>query len=76
MNKIKFNRISPKNVGDIRELLSMLEKIPAIVEETVLPSKGDYSFDKIKDFSELKSILEKSLVAYVDLSAFDFRITN
>ena len=73
MNKIKFNRFSPKNVGDIRELLRMLEKIRVIVGETVLPSEGDYSFDKIKDFSELKNILEKALVEYGDLPAFNRR---
>lgn len=64
MNRIKFNKFSPKNVGDIRELLRTLEKIKVIASEFVLPSEGEYLFAEIDDFSELRKTLDAALIEY------------
>lgn len=69
LSRIKFNRFSPKNVGDIRELLRILEAIQATIGDTILPTEGEYSFANIKDFSELKKTLDTALVEYAELPA-------
>lgn len=73
INRIKFNKFSPKNVGDIRELLHIISKINAVVGLQEVPFEGDYSFFEIKDFSELAQILDAALVDYSALSVANKR---
>lgn len=69
VNRIKFNKFSPKNIGDIRELLRTISEMKAIVGSKRIPFEGDYSFFQIKDFSELLKTLNAALVEYGALSA-------
>lgn len=69
MNRIKFNKFSPKNVGDIRELLRVIDKVKNIIGQTQLPTEGIYSFSEIKDMSVLKNEIEKALIEYGELPA-------
>lgn len=73
MNRIKFNKFSPKNVGDIRELLRTISEMKSIVGSNEIPFEGSYSFADIKDFSELFKTLDSALVDYGALSAANKR---
>ncbi|MBR1735333.1 MAG: DNA mismatch repair protein MutS, partial [Alphaproteobacteria bacterium] len=73
LSRIKFNKFSPKNVGDIRELLRMLDSLKSISEGIELPTEGEYSFSKIKNFLDLKNTLEKALIEYSELPALNKR---
>jgi DNA mismatch repair protein MutS len=74
INRIKFNKFSPRDVGDIRESLRILDAIKLIIKDTSIPSEGDYSFDSLKNFSELKGLLETALVEILPVSNKDGKI--
>lgn len=69
LNRIKFGKFSPKNIGDVRELLRILESLKSVTKGNCVPSEGEYSFSEIGEFSELLSILEKAVVDYASLPA-------
>jgi DNA mismatch repair protein MutS len=62
INRIKFNKFSVRDVGDIRESLRIIHSIKNIVNGINVPSEGDYFCENISDFSELQQLLEKALV--------------
>lgn len=62
INRIKFNKFSARDVGDIREFLKMMNALRGILNDVEIPSEGEYYLENIADFSELKKILETALV--------------
>lgn len=62
INRIRFNKYSAKDVGDIREFTRTMEALKVLVKEIEIPSEGEYFLDNVTDFSELQNVLEKALV--------------
>jgi DNA mismatch repair protein MutS len=69
INRIKFNKFSPRDVGDIRESLKIIEIIKSIAKDVKIPSEGEYFMENLRDFCELKLLLEKALVAVLPVSS-------
>ena len=68
VNRIRFNKFSVRDVGDIREAVRVIEAIKCIISEIPMPSEGDYCLENVLDFSDLKKILEAALVAVLPVS--------
>lgn len=62
MNRIKFNKFSAKDVGDIREFTRTMEALKVVIKDAEIPSEGEFVLAKVADFSELQKLLESALV--------------
>ncbi len=62
INRIRFKKFSPRDVGDIREFFRIVEAVKSIINDIKIPNEGDYRVENIRDFSELKKLLESALV--------------
>ncbi|MDR0555568.1 MAG: DNA mismatch repair protein MutS [Holosporaceae bacterium] len=62
IGRIKFNRFSPRDLGDIRESLSVICSIKRLFQQIKMPSEGEHHVEDLKDFSELAGLLKKALV--------------
>lgn len=62
INRIRFNKFSCRDIGDIRSALETIEQMKILLKGAVLPSEGEYFFEKIPDFHELLDILKKALI--------------
>ncbi|GHU17754.1 DNA mismatch repair protein MutS [Alphaproteobacteria bacterium] len=62
INRIRFNKFSPRDVGDVRESLRVLDQTNSIKNEQALPSEGEYTFEDLADFSSLLKLLETALI--------------
>ncbi|MDR3179450.1 MAG: DNA mismatch repair protein MutS [Holosporaceae bacterium] len=62
INRIRFNKFSPRDVGDIRESLRVIKVIQSIVKDVAIPSEGEYFFENLADFSNLLKLLQTALV--------------
>ena len=62
INRIRFNKFSPRDVGDIRHATKIIDAIKSIINESPLPSEGEHCLENVSDFSELQKILETALV--------------
>lgn len=62
INRISFNKFSCRDVGDIRFALEIISEIKRIASGVVLPTEGEYLFEKIVSFSDLSELLHKALV--------------
>ncbi|MDR1375573.1 MAG: DNA mismatch repair protein MutS [Holosporaceae bacterium] len=61
IGRIKFNKFSPRDVGDIRELLRLIVIVKSILNDIFVPSEGEYSLENLRDFSTLQQLLESAL---------------
>lgn len=62
INRIRFNKFSCRDIGDIRSALGTIEQMKTLLKDATLPSEGEYFFEKIADFSELLDVLKKALI--------------
>ncbi|MCR5224562.1 MAG: DNA mismatch repair protein MutS [Alphaproteobacteria bacterium] len=68
INRIRFNKFSPRDLGDIRESLRIILEIQSLTREFTMPTEGEYKFEKLKDFSELYGTLKSSLIESLSFS--------
>ncbi|MDR2067690.1 MAG: DNA mismatch repair protein MutS [Holosporaceae bacterium] len=61
IGRIKFNKFSPRDVGDIRELLRLIITVKSVLNGVSIPSEGEYSLENLQDFSALQRLLESAL---------------
>ncbi|MDR1236042.1 MAG: DNA mismatch repair protein MutS [Holosporaceae bacterium] len=66
--RIKFNKFSPRDLGDIRESLRIIASLKDIFSDIQIPSEGEYFFEKLRDFSDLHRLLKKALVERLPVS--------
>jgi DNA mismatch repair protein MutS len=59
--RIKFNKFSPRDFGDIRESLRIIASLKDVFLDVEAPSEGEYFFEKLKNFSELYKMLKSAL---------------
>ncbi|MDR1362068.1 MAG: DNA mismatch repair protein MutS [Holosporaceae bacterium] len=71
INRIRFNKFSPRDIGDIRESLAILQAIVEMAKGLDIPSEGEYSFEKLADFSGLLRLLKTALVEKLPASNRD-----
>jgi DNA mismatch repair protein MutS len=71
INRIRFNKFSPRDVGDIRESLRVIDVIRSIVKDVHIPSEGEYFFENLADFSSLLKLLQTSLVEKLPANSRD-----
>lgn len=62
INRIRFNKFTCRDIGDVRDALETIEDIQQLMKDEIIPSEGEYFFEKIADFSKLKNTLRRSLV--------------
>ncbi|MDR3155953.1 MAG: DNA mismatch repair protein MutS [Holosporaceae bacterium] len=62
LNRIKFNKFSPRDLGDVRESLRILIGVQDLLKNTNLPSEGEYTLEKLRNFSDLLKLLETALL--------------
>ena len=62
INRIRFNKFSPRDMENIRDALIVSEQIRQIVSNEDIPYEGDRDFKSLSDFSKLRDRLQKSLV--------------
>ena len=62
INRIRFNKFSPRDMENIRDALAISEQIREIISDKDIPHEGDHDFKFLHDFSKLKDYLQKSLV--------------
>ncbi|MDR3187505.1 MAG: DNA mismatch repair protein MutS [Holosporaceae bacterium] len=61
IGRIKFNKFSPRDVGDIRELLRLIVVVKSTLDGVSVPSEGEYFLKNVMDFSALQRLLESAL---------------
>ncbi|MDR2268257.1 MAG: DNA mismatch repair protein MutS [Holosporaceae bacterium] len=71
INRIRFNKFSPRDVGDIRESLSIVQAIREMMKNDDVPSEGEYTFENLADFSNLSQLLKTALVEKLPASNRD-----
>lgn len=74
INRIKFNKFSPRDIGNVRDGLRVLEVIKKILENKNLPNEDDLTLEDLKDFSELLHLLNRSLIERLPSTAKDGKI--
>jgi DNA mismatch repair protein MutS len=62
IGRTKFNKFSPRDLGDIRESLSIICSIRTLFKNVEIPNECEYCVEKLKDFSELFNLLKTSLI--------------
>ncbi|MDR0677541.1 MAG: DNA mismatch repair protein MutS [Holosporaceae bacterium] len=62
MSRIKFNKFSPRDIGDVRESLRVAISVQKILENAKVPGEGEYRIEKVKNFSDLLKMLDAALV--------------
>ncbi|MCR4555929.1 MAG: hypothetical protein K5766_03900, partial [Alphaproteobacteria bacterium] len=62
INRIRFNKFSPRDMENIRDALIVSERIREIVSNKDIPHEGGHDFKSLYDFSKLRDRLQKSLV--------------
>ncbi|MDR2723911.1 MAG: DNA mismatch repair protein MutS [Holosporaceae bacterium] len=62
ISRIKFNKFSPRDVGDIRESLRTICSVKTLFKDIEMPSEGEYYVEKLNDFSTLYNLLSTALV--------------
>jgi DNA mismatch repair protein MutS len=62
ISRIKFNKFSPRDLGDIRGSLQIISHIKTFFRDVNMPSEGEYYVEKLRDFSELSNLLETALI--------------
>ena len=62
INRIRFNKFSPRDMENIRDALIVSEQIRKVVSSKDIPYEGDRDFKSLSDFSKLRDRLQKSLV--------------
>ncbi|MDR0581223.1 MAG: DNA mismatch repair protein MutS [Holosporaceae bacterium] len=62
VNRVKFNKFFPRDLGDIRESLHVVCSIKTLFKNVDMPSEGEYCVEKLKDFSELYDLLATALI--------------
>ncbi|MDR2158228.1 MAG: DNA mismatch repair protein MutS [Holosporaceae bacterium] len=62
IGRIKFNKFSPRDVGDIRESFRVIVGLKAVLKGAEVPDEGEYRVEKLKDFYELLNLLDRALI--------------
>lgn len=62
INRIRFNKFSPRDMENIRDALIVSEQVREIAANKGIPYEGNYDFKSLCDFSKLRDCLQKSLV--------------
>lgn len=62
INRIRFNKFSCIDVGDIRIALETVNIIKKIIQGKNIPTDEEYFFEKMEDFGELSKKLHEALV--------------
>lgn len=62
LNRIKFKKFSPRDIGEIRVATHIIEDVRAQLCGADLPWEDEYSLDKVRDFSSLHDLLKRALV--------------
>lgn len=62
INRIRFNKFSPKDMENIRDALVVSEQVREMVFEKNLPHEGSCDFESLRDFSDLRDRLKNALV--------------
>lgn len=62
INRIRFNKFSPRDMENIRDALVVSEQIREIVSDKDIPCEGNHDFKYLRNFSKLRECLRKSLV--------------
>jgi DNA mismatch repair protein MutS len=62
IGRIRFNKFSPRDIGDIREALHITHSIKTLLKNVEMPNEGDHCINNLKDFSELSHLLETALI--------------
>ncbi len=68
INRIRFNKFSPRDMENIRDALIVSEQIREIVLNKDIPYEEDHDFKSLRDFSKLRDRLQKSLVEKYQLN--------
>lgn len=68
INRVRFNKFSPRDLGDIRESLRVIINIKSIVQGIDVPTEGEYFFSDLHDFSNLYNMLQSALIENLSLS--------
>lgn len=74
INRIKFNKFSPRDIGNIRDALRILEAIKTALKDSDLPSEDDYTLRDLFDFSDLLKLLDKALLEKLPATQKDGKI--
>ncbi|MDR2766228.1 MAG: DNA mismatch repair protein MutS, partial [Holosporaceae bacterium] len=61
LNRVRFNKFSPRDIGDIRECLRIVEHLKSVLKDVAIPSEGEYLWENLRDFSSLLELLETAL---------------
>jgi DNA mismatch repair protein MutS len=69
LNRIKFNKFSPRDLGDIREALRVIMAVQSILSDTSVPTEGEYDLKNLKDFKQLSELLGSALVEKLPASS-------
>lgn len=68
INRVRFNKFSPRDMGDIRESLRVITTIKTIINGIDIPTEKEYSVSKLRDFSDLYRTLQSALIEKLSLS--------
>jgi DNA mismatch repair protein MutS len=71
INRIRFNKFSPRDVSDIRESLGVVQSIREMMKNENVPSEGEYTFENLADFSSLSQLLKTALTEKLPASNRD-----
>ncbi len=62
INRIRFNKFSPKDMENVRDALIVSDQIRKIASDKNIPYEGGHDFKSLHDFSELSNLLKNSMV--------------
>lgn len=62
INRIKFNKFSCRDVGDIRTALQTVDIIKNIIADQIPPTEDEYAYARLKDLTHLRNQLQEALV--------------
>lgn len=74
INRVKFNKFSPRDIGNVRDGLRVLDVVSGILKDKGLPTEDDSSLEDLKDFSDLLHLLNRSLIEKLPSTAKDGKI--
>ncbi|MDR0968375.1 MAG: hypothetical protein LBL99_01925, partial [Holosporaceae bacterium] len=69
VGRIKFNKFSPRDLGDIRESLRVICAVKDLFKDAEAPSEGEYRVEKLRNFNELLNLLKTALIEKLPATA-------
>lgn len=70
INRIKFKKFSPRDLGDVRTSLSVLDRIKNELKDETPPAEDEYTISGLANFSSLQTLLINALVEKLPQSGY------